>query len=201
MNNGQRIIARQATEIVLRNAGAATTAFVQVKASKVKPGDEVCVIGPAFVERARTIVNVRAKAAEEIREYHQQVERRFAKGRGRPRSRRGCAMSSTRWVRPGCRPTRARYWVDLDQELEKAAHDVVPHAPQDRETFLRFTAALGIGTSLAENFWLWRWSPSAPTGCAPETSSTTPSAESSSTRTPQSRENSGRSADVLSLGR
>ena len=56
---------------------------------------------------------------------------------------------------PKVSPDTARYWVDLDQELEKASHDVVPHAPQDRETFLRFTTALGIGTSLAENFWLW----------------------------------------------
>ena len=42
MHNGQRIIARQSTEIVLRNSGAATTAFIQVAASKVRLGDEVC---------------------------------------------------------------------------------------------------------------------------------------------------------------
>ncbi|MEC5293242.1 hypothetical protein VSX64_20395 [Aurantimonas sp. C2-6-R+9] len=154
MNNGQRIIARQSTEIVLRNAGAATTAFIQVAALKVRPGDEVCVIGPAFVERARTIVNIRAKAAEEIREYHQQVEKRFARVEG------GTIVERLRNVvavmgAPKVSPDTARYWVDLADELEKASHDVVPHAPQDRETFLRFTAALGIGASLAENFWLW----------------------------------------------
>ena len=154
MHNGQRIIARQSTEIVLRNAGAATTAFVQVAASRVRVGDEVCVIGPAFVERARTIVNVRAKAAEEIREYHQQVEKRFAKVEGGTVAERLRNVVATMGA-PMVSPDTARYWVDLDQELDKAAHDVVPHAPQDRETFLRFTAALGIGSNLAENFWLW----------------------------------------------
>ena len=34
-------------------------------------------------------------------------------------------------------------------------HEVVPHAPQDRETFMRFTNALGIGVELASRFWAW----------------------------------------------
>ena len=56
---------------------------------------------------------------------------------------------------PRVSPETARYWISLELELEKDLHEVVPHAPQDRDTFLRFTAALGIGLKLAENFWRW----------------------------------------------
>ncbi|WP_373490744.1 hypothetical protein [Parasphingorhabdus sp.] len=154
MNNGQRVIARKSTQIVLRNAGAATTAFIEVPASKVRSGDEVCVIGPAFVERARTIVNVRAKAAEEIREYHLQVRNRFARVEGSSIAERLRNVVDAMGT-PKIPTVTARYWVDLDPELEKASHEVVPHAPHDRDTFLRFTGALGIGATLADNFWLW----------------------------------------------
>lgn len=154
MHNGQRIIARQSTGIVLRNDGAATTSFIERPASLVRAGDEVCVIGPGFVERARTLVNIRATAAEEIREYHQQVRRRFAEIPGPSVSERLRELVS-RMGHPSVSPDTARYWVDLDDEVDKSLHEVVPHAPQERDTFMRFTTALGIGQKLAENFWLW----------------------------------------------
>lgn len=154
MHNGQQILARQSTGIVLRNAGAATTAFIEKPASSVQVGDEVCVIGPAFVERARTIVNIRATAAAEIREYHQQVASRFSQIAGASVSERLRTVVAM-MGEPRVSPDTARYWVDLDQEVDKSLHEVVPHAPQERDTFLRFTAALGIGQKLAENFWLW----------------------------------------------
>jgi hypothetical protein len=154
LGNGQRIIARPSTGIVLRDDGAATTTFVERPASRVQPGDEVCVIGPGFVERARTLVNVRQAAAEEIREYHQQVISRFATIPETSTSSRLRALV-LRMGAPAVLVDRARYWVDLGEEIEKPLHEVVPHAPQDRETFMRFTSALGIGPRLSETFWLW----------------------------------------------
>lgn len=154
LNNGQRILARPSTGIVLRNEGAATTSFIEKPASQVRRGDEVCVIGPGFVERARTLVNVRATAAAEIIEYHQQVVRKFAQVEGKSAAERLRVVVDL-MGEPHVSSDRARYWVDLDREVDKALHEVVPHAPQDRDTFMRFTAALGISQKLAENFWLW----------------------------------------------
>ena len=56
---------------------------------------------------------------------------------------------------PPVAPETARYWVDLAEEIEKPLHDVVPHAPHEEDTFMRFTAALGIGARMARNFWRW----------------------------------------------
>tara|TARA_R110002050_G_scaffold26802_5_gene70388 strand:- start:15529 stop:18279 length:2751 start_codon:yes stop_codon:yes gene_type:complete len=154
MNNGQRIIARASTAIVLRNDSAATTSFIERPAAQVRKGEEVCVIGPGFVERARTLVNVRATAAAEIREYHLQVASRFGAIAGDTVNE--CLRVVVSLMgEPHVSIETARYWVDLDDELDKPLHDVVPHAPHDRETFMRFTGALGIGPKLAESFWLW----------------------------------------------
>jgi hypothetical protein len=154
LKNGQRIIARRSTGIVLRDDGAATTSFVERPAHRVQKGDEVCVIGPGFVERARMLVNIRATAAQEIRDYHQLVAKRFAEIPGATTNARLRALVA-RMGEPAVPTDRARYWIDLADEVEKPLHDVVPHAPHDEDTFIRFTAALGIGEKLARTFWRW----------------------------------------------
>ena len=154
LKNGQRIIARRSTEIVLRDDGAATTSFVERAASLVKKGDEVCVIGHGFVERARTLVNIRATAAEEIRDYHQLVVERFA-AIPEPTVISKLRSLVAAMGEPAVPPETARYWIDLDREVDKPLHEVVPHAPQEEETFMRFTAALGITERMARTFWRW----------------------------------------------
>lgn len=153
LHSGQRVLARQGTMLVLRDDAAATTSFVERQAGDVKEGDELCAIGPAFIERARSLVNIRAAAAEEIRTYHEEVLERFARMPGTTMAAKirslAEAMGDLRYAE------KARYWVDIADEIEKPMHEVVPHAPQDRETFMKFTSALGISDRMAENFWLW----------------------------------------------
>ncbi|MCY4259354.1 MAG: hypothetical protein OXC91_03725, partial [Rhodobacteraceae bacterium] len=154
MHNGQRILARQSTYIVARGDSAIGSSFIEKPASAIGIGEEVCVIGAEFVEKARSLVSFRATAATEIREYHSQVVARFDSLPGDSRSERLQYLVSAMGD-PPILPARARYWISLDEEIEKELHEVVPHAPQDLGTFLRFTNALGIGIKLAENFWRW----------------------------------------------
>lgn len=152
--SGQRVISRKGTRLVLRDDAAAVTSYVERQASEVRVGDEMCAIGPAFIERARSLVNIRATAAEEIRTYHEIIRERFAELPG------ASVAARLRWLvdamgEPLETPEKARYWISLEDEIDKPMHEVVPHAPQDKSTFMRFTRALGIGTSVAENFWLW----------------------------------------------
>ncbi|MFE1597523.1 hypothetical protein [Methylobacterium sp. ID0610] len=154
LKNGQRILARRNTGIVLRDDGSATTAFIERPACQIRAGDEVCVIGPGFVERARTLINIRATAAEEIRNYHEQVTRRFGEIDGSSVQARLRALVA-RMGEPNVSTETAHYWIDLRDQLDKPLCDVVPHAPQDEATFLRFTRALGIGERLALTYWRW----------------------------------------------
>ena len=154
LENGQRILARSSTQIVAKKDANGANPFFEKAASDICVGDEVCVIGPVLLERAQSLVNVRAAAAGEIREYHLQVAARFDRLPG------GTVSEQLRHLvekmgEPAISPHTARYWISLDKELEKDLDEVVPHAPHDKETFLRFTDALGIGTKLAEDFWRW----------------------------------------------
>ncbi|SDE57204.1 hypothetical protein [Kordiimonas lacus] len=154
MKNGQRILACQSTGIVVRHDGIASSAFVERQAGALKPGDEVCVIGPAFIERARSLLDIQFAAACEIREYHNQVLTRFARLPGQTTTERLRVLVSNMGA-PSVSIDTARYWINLEAELEKDLSEVVPHAPQDQFTFLRFTAALGFKDSLAQAFWRW----------------------------------------------
>jgi hypothetical protein len=148
------ILARPGTGIVVRSTHRSIMTFVDTPAKDVKEGDEVCVIGPAFIEKARTLLNITARAAEQIRDYHELVQERFGALAGNNISERLRALADAMGA-PSIDTGTARYWVTLDQEFEKPLHDVVPHAPKDKPTFMRFTAALKIGPQTSERFWAW----------------------------------------------
>lgn len=154
LKNGQRILARRNTGIVLRDDCSATTAFIERSARHIRAGDEVCAIGPSFIERARMLINMRATAAEEIRDYHEQVTRRFGEIAGNSVQAR-LRVLVARMGQPNVPTETAHYWINLRDQLDKPLCDVVPHAPQDEATFLRFTSALGIGEKLAQTYWRW----------------------------------------------
>lgn len=150
MQNGQRIIARPGTGIVRREGSR----FVEVEAKDISEGDEVCVLSAAFIESARSLLNISAAAADEIRDYHEQVAKRFAALPGDSVVGRLRALTAAMGDPPVGIDT-ARYWIDLEDEFRKPLHEVVPHAPHDHATFIRFTGALGIGPRVAERFWAW----------------------------------------------
>jgi hypothetical protein len=56
---------------------------------------------------------------------------------------------------PGVTIQRASYWVDLKEQFDAALHDVVPHAPRDRATFLSFMKVLGVSEPVAQRYWTW----------------------------------------------
>ncbi|WP_226637910.1 hypothetical protein [Brevundimonas poindexterae] len=153
MENGQRVIAHPGTILVGKDSGRSVSRFVEVEARELQGGEEICVIGPAFIEKARGLLNLTATAAEEIRDYHQLVLEKFGALSGDPatRLRELCA----RMGEPAISTQRAHYWINLEAEAHKPLYEVIPHAPQDEATFRRFTAALGIGPQMTARFWTW----------------------------------------------
>ena len=111
-------------------------------------------MGHAFIEKMRPLLNISAVAAEEIRAYHDVVRQRFREIPGTSVSAR-LRVLSDKMGEPRVDPAKMKYWVTLDDEADKALHDVVPHAPRDRETYLRFMKALGVSEGAARRFWAW----------------------------------------------
>ena len=154
LSNALKVIARPRTRLVSRLPSQALVSYGETEASKVSEGDEICVMGQAFIEKMRPLLNISAVAAEEIRSYHDIVREKFRDIPGQSVSAR-LRVVSERMGEPRVDPSKMRYWVTFDVEADKALHDVVPHAPRERDTFLRFMKALGVSEGMARRFWAW----------------------------------------------
>ncbi|MBY5591657.1 hypothetical protein HFO49_30065 [Rhizobium leguminosarum] len=152
MEGGQKIIARPGTGLVRLDRSQSLEAFKQVDARDVRQGDELCVISANFIDRARLLLSIVANATEAIREYHEDVVRRFNRLPGFNDADRMRTLIE-RIGDPDLDLQRVRYWVHVDKQLRAQLHEVVTQAPRDHAMFLKFTAALGIGESLANRFW------------------------------------------------
>ena len=153
-DGGQVIRARPGTKLIVQDRMRSMPIFTEVEARRVEVGDHVCIIGDAFLEMARPLLNISVRAAEEIRDYHQEVLSRFAQIEGDSRNARLTTLIERMGV-SGVSVERAQYWVKLEEQLEAPLEDVVPCAPQDEETFLAFAKTLGMTETAARQYWLW----------------------------------------------
>lgn len=150
----QVVIARPGTKLILLDHSRAVPIFTECEAKDVDVGERVCVIGDAFLEMARPMLNITVRAAEEIRDYHHMVLDRFSRLQGASDHDKLVSLVTAMGL-PTVTVQRASYWIDLDDQLCVPLHDVVPHAPRERPTFMAFMAALGISEAIAARFWIW----------------------------------------------
>jgi hypothetical protein len=154
LESGDVIVARPGTRLVLQEKGRSVPHFREEEARHTDVGDRVCVIGDAFVAMARPLLNITVHAAEEIRDYHTRVLERFSKLPGSTTTERlGVLVGMMGDV--DVTVEKARYWVKLDEEMQKPVQEVIPHAPRDYATFAAFMGALGISATMIERYWIW----------------------------------------------
>jgi hypothetical protein len=151
---GQVVLARPGTKLVVQDTSRTIPVFAEVPAREVEIGDRVCVIGDAFLDMARPLLNITARAAEEIRDYHQLVLDRFEKLPGTTTVERLAHVVDAMGM-SGITVQRASYWVDLREQLAAPLPEVVPHAPRDVHTFMAFMKALSVSESIAGRYWTW----------------------------------------------
>jgi hypothetical protein len=151
---GQVVLARPGTKLVIQDSSRTIPVFAEVPARDVEIGDRVCVIGDAFLDMARPLLNITARAAEEIRDYHRLVLDRFEKLPGNTITERLAHVVDAMGV-PGVTVQRASYRVDLKEQLDAPLPEVVPHAPRDFQTFIAFMNVLFVSESIAGQYWTW----------------------------------------------
>jgi hypothetical protein len=151
---GQVVIAKPGSKLVVQDRSQVLPIYKEVEARELAEHDRICVIGDAFVEMARPLVNITKRAAEEIRDYHLQVKKRFAEIPGDSVQARLRILIERMGVE-GIAPQRAHYWVDLDDQLSATLDDVVPSAPRDFPLFQAFMKALGLTGAIVEKYWMW----------------------------------------------
>ena len=150
----QTLLARRRTKILVYDEDRAIPTFAARSAEEIEKGDKICVINEAFVEMARTRLDIRATAAEEIRHYHELVQRRFGAFSGLTKTARLEQLVAA-MARPDVSIERANRWVSLETEQYKPLDIVVPRAPRDHATWKAFMTALSVPDDLAAHYWWW----------------------------------------------
>lgn len=150
----QIILARPSTKLIVQDRNRTLPVFQEAEAKDVEQGDRVCVVGDAFLEMARPMLNIAVRAAEEIRDYHELVLERFDLLPGATRAEKLAALVMAMGLQD-VSVQRALYWVDLEAQLLADLHEVIPHAPRDRTTFLAFMKALGVTDAKSHHYWTW----------------------------------------------
>lgn len=154
MKDQRTILARPKTRLIRFDPDGAVPTYGSCKAGEVAAGDQLCLVDDDFIDMARARLNIRAAAAEEIRDYHSLVQTRFERLDGE--SQRDKLRTLVREMgEPPVLEDTARNWVHLDAEALKPLDLVLPRAPRDHETFLRFMTVLGIPGPIAESYWIW----------------------------------------------
>lgn len=154
MQDGRTILARRKTRLILFDPDGAVPTYASCNAEDVAQGDQLCVVDDAFIDMARARLDIRATAAEEIRDYHERVQTQFAKLEGTSLTDRLRTLIRKMGDPPVLENT-ARTWTSLTAEVEKPLDLVLPRAPQDWVTFQRFMAALDVPRPMAESYWAW----------------------------------------------
>ena len=150
----QVVLARPNTKLIVQDRNRTVPVFQEADAKDVEPGDRICVVGDAFLEMARPMLNIAVRAAEEIRDYHELVLERFDQLPGSGRNEKLAGLVTAMGM-PDVSVQRALYWIDLKAQLLSDIREVVPHAPRDKATFLAFMKALGISDVKSHYYWTW----------------------------------------------
>lgn len=148
------ILARRKTRLITYDSDGPVPTFSSCNAEDVAKGDRLCVIDQAFVDMARARLDIRAAAAEEIRDYHDRVQAQFLLLEGDMPTQKLRTLIQ-RMGEPFVLEGTARTWTHLAAEVEKPLDLVLPRAPQERATFDRFMRALSVPAPLAASYWAW----------------------------------------------
>ena len=128
-------------------------------ASDLRPGDQVCVFTPDFIETARQRLHIGATAPEVLTLYHKAVAEGAAKLPGydltdkAERLRLAILLIDPSLSLPG--PQSIRQWIDVAGLVNAPREEVKPQAPRERRHYFPFMKALGITEEVAKHYWDW----------------------------------------------
>jgi hypothetical protein len=133
--------------------------FSRRLAKDLRPGDQVCVFSPDFVDAAREKLHLSATAPEVLTLYHKTVAEAATKLPGHDMTAKADALRNSimkidsTLALPG--PQSIKQWIDVADLVEAPRDEVRPQAPRDRRHYLCFMKALGIADDVAKHYWDW----------------------------------------------
>ncbi|MBL6650545.1 MAG: hypothetical protein ISP49_03065 [Reyranella sp.] len=152
-SNNYTINARPGSDLVLCDWDDPANPFQRGRADEINVGDEIAVLGDAFIEGARGLLDIRATAAAGLRSYHETVRDALPSVPGKTRRDKAVEIAK-RMGEPGL-VDRVYNWINVDKYLQEDLRLVRPNAPQRLPEFLKFMTAIGRGERAAQIDWTW----------------------------------------------
>jgi hypothetical protein len=152
-SNGYTIHARPGSELVRCDWDDPANPFHSSEASELKEGDEIAVLGEPFFEAARGLLDIRATAADGLRQYHEFIRDALISIAGSSLSEKSRSIAMT--LGDEKLFNRVRDWINVEEYLAEDPTVVRPHASQNWEQFRAFVEALGQNEKIASFYWIW----------------------------------------------
>ncbi len=152
-SNNYEIKARPGSDLVVCDWDDPANPFQKGRADQISEGDEIVVLGEAFIEGARGLLDIRATAATGLRSYHETIRDALPAIPGVTRKDKAVEIAN-RMGEPGY-VDRVYDWINVEKYLHEDMRLVRPHAPQTFPMFLQFMKAIGRGERAARIDWIW----------------------------------------------
>lgn len=152
-SNSYEIKARPGSDLVVCDWDDPANPFQRGRADQINVGDEIAVLGDAFIEGARGLLDIRATAATGLRSYHETVRDALPSIPGKTRRDKAVEIA-TRMEDPSL-VDRVYNWINVEKYLQEDLRLVRPNAPQRWPEFVKFMAAIGRGERAARIDWTW----------------------------------------------
>lgn len=152
-SNNYEIKARPGSDLVVCDWDDPANPFQKGRADQISEGDEIAVLGEAFIEGARGLLDIRATAATGLRSYHETVRGALPLIPGATRKDKAIEIAN-RMGEPDL-VDRVYDWINVERYLQEDMRLVRPHAPQTFPMFLQFMTAIGRGERAARIDWIW----------------------------------------------
>lgn len=152
-SNNYEIKARPGSDLVVCDWDDPANPFQKGRADQVNEGDDIAVLGEAFIEGARGLLDIRATAAAGLRSYHEAIRDALSSIPGA--SRKDKAIEIARRMGAADLVDRVYDWINVEKYLQEDMRLVRPHAPQTFQMFLQFMTAIGRGERAAHIHWVW----------------------------------------------
>jgi hypothetical protein len=152
-SNNYEIKARPGSDLVVCDWDDPANPFQRGRADQINEGDEIAVLGDAFIEGARGLLDIRATAAAGLRSYHEAVRDLLPAIPGHTRRDKAVEIAE-RMGNLGL-VDRVYDWINVDKYLQEDMRLVRPHAPQRWSEFQKFMTATGRGERAARLDWTW----------------------------------------------
>ncbi len=152
-SNSYKIKARPGSDLVVCDWDDPANPFQRGRADQINVGDEIAVLGDAFIEGARNLLDIRATAAAGLRSYHEAVRDALSLIPGKTRWDK--AIEIAKRMEDPSLIDRVYSWINVEKYLQEDLRLVRPNAPQRWPVFVKFMAAVGRSERAARIDWTW----------------------------------------------